>query len=300
MKKLVFLIACAIAIASCSTNDEISKSNTYSESSVVTLSESDIDALNDISQAIKDYNAQNELSENATRSSKDKPKIKKLKRLWQGLATAFADAVGGAIGGLPGAAVTSGLVGAYTFGTNATIVPVVTPATRAQSAETELDSIAYYHNAVLKPIFTDSVSLKYFCSMDEDQKTSYILNQLALYNSGYQLNNEELSNANKYKNTSKIIIQALSSADSFDNFCSILNNSSINCDLSLLKALEEYMRGISETDSEEEIETYVKDMLDIVANSKLSDNVKDSVKDAINVGYASDRLWNGEISTNKE
>ncbi len=40
--------------------------------------------------------------------------------------------------------------------------------------------------------------------------------------------------------------------------------------------------------------------LDIVANSKLSDNVKDSVKDAINVGYASDRLWNGEISTNKE
>ena len=304
MKKLLLLLLVAITMVSCSNSNEAEMLGNKGQSvtlSNTSLSDSDVVALNELQSSIESYNFSNGFTKVATRSS-EKQHHKRggfWRRFWQGIATAFADAVGGAIGGLPGATVTSGIVGAYTIGGDVDFSFQVTvnnmPARVVNIQNT--DSIGFYHNAVLKRIFSDSATLNEFCLLNDDEKANYIINQLEQNNNFNISSNEEVESKSQAEITAAAIINAINQASSYDEFCNILNSTyqSNQSELALLKVLEEYMRGLSATDSQEEIDKYVDDMQYLVKESTLNQDLKSSLETSISVGKASDELWNKEI-----
>ncbi len=166
---------------------------------------------------------------------------------------------------------------------------------RAVSNINNSDSIGYYHNKILKEIFTDSLTFTSFAALNDTAKYEYLIQKISqnVYNERYLT--ENILDTRSFIKLSQLINTSIEDSNSFDEFYSkLLATKAI--DKSLLAVLYEYMKGLSETDNEEDVETYVNDMLSIVNQSKLDGTIKDSIDNGFKVGVASDQLWNKEIS----
>lgn len=299
-KKLLILFLLVVALVSCDNSVTNDYGSIPEVKSAEKTSPNDEEALLRLQTSIHTYNL---AQKNALHLIKSKHSSKGFwKRLWQCVATAFADVVGGAVGGCPGAVLSSGLVGGYSFGGNVdySIVFGISNGgeTRrmpvAANASTDSVNIGMIHNEILGSIFKDSVNFTSFVAMDEEQKSSYLLNELSQTYSNMGKASDFQVDKYYYISLADTINSTLARSESFDDFYYKLKETHI-VNESILNVLKEFMDGLDETDSPQSVEEYITAMLKFVNQSSLSESYKQSFKDAFFIGAASDEFWNRDI-----
>lgn len=304
MKKILLAVGVALTIttfSACSNEENVKMEEITTVNSIQALPQSDIVELEYLHNQIVDYNQKYEEVQPQTRGF--------WRRFWQGVATVLADAIGATGGGIAGAGVCSGLVGAAVYGLdldlsikavlniqhapvnnpNIAFNNVVIPGSTSREYVNTIcpDSIGYYHNAILYDFFSDSTKYEQFEGIGQHKFAGLIIDKISDF-SPIQVTDEEVD---LHVHISNIIISALKNSETYEDFCNTIN-SSLPIDKNILLLLEEYVKGLETIDSQKDNSTYLKDMLKIIQDSDLSKGTKERLEDAVIVGNASNKMWN--------
>ncbi|MDD7273222.1 MAG: hypothetical protein PUG96_04615 [Prevotellaceae bacterium] len=314
-KTFLFLVAVCTLCACSNQEDLVNYDENQNSSKLITLSSQDKESVKSLQFEVAEYNKGIGLNYYQQTPQLGYNKIKKgwWRRLWQSVATVFSDAVGGMIGGLPGGVITSGLVGSYVFGNDTdfgfkfsfknskdTDYSLIS---RIGSRNFDIDTvkiskIGELHNGILYPIFSDSVEFEKFLDLTTDAKTDFILENLEIKCQDKDLavyNKEDIKRCVKL---SEDLSNTIETSSSIEEFCTkIKANKSLDEDI--VNLLVEYISGLSNTYSEQDINKYVEDIIKLIDKSNLSIEVKNAIKNSINIGVASDQLWNRELVLKK-
>lgn len=267
-----------------------------------------------LQSSVHDYNFQmfgEELTPQ-TRGIFDKI-FKKFKKIF---VTIAADAVGGAIGGIAVGVVSSAAVGAliYSGAVGAEITPMMAPGLGNDSVPIfngsglsfgnlvpeggylvaeGLDSLGFYHNKVLKRIFTQRINVKDFVVKSDDEKAEIIISEMVKepYIVEYYGNDiKDFVKARDGIRLSDVIMNAAEASETEEEFFDNLTASGC-VDDNVMMVLREILSGLAKIDPKADDGTYYQAVLDIVNKSDVSDEVKRNVQAGTIIGQASNRLW---------
>ena len=245
------------------------------------------------------------------------------------VATIAADAVGGVLGGVPGGITASGIVGgALLFKVNrVAIVPTWYPTTRIVSPPKDTedtdstggfgsgwgkdssvailehvvptnpigvgDSIGYYHNKVLCEVFSDTVKVASFVKKSKQEQAQTIIDAmkeepyLCKYY-GNDLNDQ--AKINTGVDVANTIMQIAEEAETEEEFFARVEEARID-DTHIMDVLREILERFDNIDPETDTGEYYEAVLDLIQNSGLDKDTKQSLTDGVIIGQASNRLW---------
>lgn len=298
----VFLLLGVLTFAiSCSNVEEIKTVDNSQETLFTKTNPESSKLVLDLSSKINNYNAVHFSSTQGVRKSRGW-----WKRFWRKVAVVFSDAVGGMIGSVGGpgtavggAVVTSGVVGAYVFGSKSEFELKATPMEsdegpfreKAQVLSNDIilnDSIGYKHNLIIYNTLSDSTLLSNISDLPTDRQVDIFIDKLSNYQN---IDDSKFAdNKSKYSEISNILTKSIEESNSFEDFCSDIESKQI-IPTELILVLKEYVSGLNETDLDTNSLEYVNDILRLVNTTKIDETIKRSIEDGMKIGFASHHLW---------
>lgn len=315
MKKVLFMMISLLAISfySCS-NDNVMENNDGTELTGSTMRqvEENLKCMK-LQSSVHDYNIQMFGEELTPQTRGWKDFFKKFKKIF---VTVAADAVGGAIGGIAVGVVSSAAVGAlvYSGAVDAEITPMKVSGLGGDSipifngdglgfgnlvpeggylVAEGLDSLGFYHNKVLKRIFTQRINVKDFVVKSDEEKAEIVISEMVKepYIVEYYGNDiNDLVKASEGIRLSDVIMNAAEASETEEEFFDKLTASGC-VDDNVMMVLREILSGLAKIDPEADDGTYYQTVLDIVNKSDVSEDVKRNVQAGTIIGQASNRLW---------
>lgn len=315
MKKVLFMMISLLAISfySCS-NDNVMENNDGTELTGSTMRqvEENLKCMK-LQSSVHDYNIQMFGEELTPQTRGWKDFFKKFKKIF---VTVAADAVGGAVGGIAVGVVSSAAVGAlvYSGAVDAEITPMRVSGLGGDSipifngdglgfgnlvpeggylVAEGLDSLGFYHNKVLKRIFTQRINVKDFVVKSDEEKAEIVISEMVKepYIVEYYGNDiNDLVKASEGIRLSDVIMNAAEASETEEEFFDKLTASGC-VDDNVMMVLREILSGLAKIDPEADDGTYYQAVLDIVNKSDVSDDVKRNVQAGTIIGQASNRLW---------
>lgn len=159
------------------------------------------------------------------------------------------------------------------------------------SSATAIDSIGYYHNAIIYSTLEKDNSLNFWKSVSDYACILKI--------------NEEITRTIPTQTYNDTVLNR----ETVD-FCKFISNKSVECDdyqgllratsdqypklRNLLETTSGFFEGMELVSSEDEWEQYCKGIINLISNSNIPDKDKKALQIGISVGYASSKLWKTE------
>ena len=155
---------------------------------------------------------------------------------------------------------------------------------------TKLDSIGFYHNAVVINMYEDDASI-----MDSTTYSrSDLLDSVATYHHVFNISNLEMNSINKDSIISKCNSQIrsyLSLVEKTGDISIIPNTPEWENNSLVLPIIENYVVNICDENSTADLQEYTSDYLSLVDNSELSASEKQRLRMGVTVAYSSKKLW---------
>lgn len=318
MKYLFIFLVTLMVVSFTSCNNDASNSDNFGEE----MECGDYSALTEVQRNAELMKLKGKITEfNASEFNVNSKQLTRglggfFKRLLKVVATVAADAVGGALGGVPGGITASGIVGgALAFNvTNVAIVPMqAAPSTGIPVNMDSLfyendvvfghivpninltrnDSIGFYHNKVLRNMFSNETDLRAFVSMDKNTQAHVIVERMSCEPYLKKYYGKELNDEKKIKigiETSDKIQAILEESETEDEFFAKLVEIGLT-DPGVVSVMKEFIQGFSNIDPTTDDGEYYQKMLSIIDESKLDADTKQRLKDGVVIGQASNHLW---------
>ena len=246
-----------------------------------------------------------------------------LKKQWKIVVTVAADALGGALGGIPGGLTASGIVGGACLCNveDFAIVPMPGRTRAGALIRTDSlfydrkvvfgnivpigdrivnDSIGYYHNKVLYDMFSDPVQAESFVQLDRTQQAQVLVSKMAEEPYLKTYYGDDLTDETKVNSgisTADAVIKIVDEAESEDEFFARLAEIGLT-DENIIAVMKEIINGLSNIDPETDDGVYYQKILDIIDDSDLDSTMKLQLSDGVIIGQASNHLWRAPITIN--
>lgn len=302
MKKILLMMSLMLGVlvfTSCS-NDEVVNEEVEvgNELKSIKLSPQDQASLMMLHSQIVDYNNNDYVTGNS-----QPRKAKWWKKFLKVVVTAFADATGYVAANVPGSLIASAVVGAYVARENVDVVivpmnakdnnPLKAPwkATLKPNIEQCLsDSIGFYHNVVMSDLFKSEEAINNIKSLSDIEIADLSVSRgQDLIPNTYNLDITEWQKENTLT-IAQTIYSLLYESETFEEFCEKLNSTGV-VDPAILLVLEEYMKGLENSGSEERQEKYYNDMIKLVKDAEMSPEIKEPLEGGFIIGNSSLNLW---------